>query len=351
MNLTPLRFSEDELLILDQTALPLEERWEKIETLEDLSEAIKSLKIRGAPLLGVVVAVSLAFFAGQAERKKENWAEKFPMWIKEMLSFRPTAVNPRNHLARMNEVFLQAHKEGKSPGEIVHLLWDEAKKIAREEKEICEKISEYGASLIGRNSRILTHCNTGALATYGTGTALGIIRKCAEEGKNPFVWVTETRPLLQGSRLTAFELEKLHIPYSIIVDSAVGDLFSKGEVQYVLVGADRIARNGDTANKIGTKTLALLAHLFQIPFLVAAPLSSFDPDIPSKEYIPIEFRKSEEILSLGSQPVAPGHFQVYNPAFDITESSLVTAFITEEGIYRPFHLDLLYQKIPPRRLE
>ncbi|MFN4182557.1 MAG: S-methyl-5-thioribose-1-phosphate isomerase, partial [bacterium] len=260
------------MLILDQTALPVEERWEKIETLEDLARAIKSLKIRGAPLLGVAVAVALAFFASQAQKKQENWLEKFPIWIKEMLSFRPTAVNPRNLLTRMNAVFLKAREEGKPPGDIVLLLWQEAEKIAREEREVCEKISEYGASLIGRNSHILTHCNTGALATYGIGTALGIIRKCAEQGKNPFVWVTETRPLLQGSRLTAYELEKLQIPYSIIVDSAAGDLFSRGEVQYVLVGADRIARNGDTANKIGTKTLALLAHQFHIPFLVSAPL-------------------------------------------------------------------------------
>ena len=351
MNFTPLRFSEDELLILDQTALPLKERWEKIETLQDLAQAIKSLKIRGAPLLGVAAAVSLAYFAGQEQKKQENWVEKFPIWIQEMLSFRPTAVNPRNHLAQMNSVFLQARKEGKSPQEIVRLLWGEALKIAKEEREICERIGEYGASLIGSDSQILTHCNTGALATYGIGTALGIIRKCAEQGKNPFVWVTETRPLLQGSRLTAYELEKLHIPYSIIVDSAVGDLFSRGEVQYVLVGADRIARNGDTANKIGTKTLALLAHQFHIPFFVSAPLSSFDWDIPSKENIPIEFRKSEEILSVGNHPVAPEHFRVHTPAFDITESSLITAFITEEGIYRPSQLDLLYQKIFSHKLQ
>ncbi len=336
-----LRFSDEEMWILDQTLLPQKEQYEQIRSVQDIADAVRKLKIRGAPLLGVLAAFALAFLARRAEKNEEAWADRFITWIQELRNTRPTAVNLYRSLNRMESLFFTLRKENRTAEEMAHLLWEEASRIAQEEESACENISHFGAHLVPKNAKILTHCNAGSFATYGIGTALGIIRKANEQKKNPFIWVSETRPLFQGSRLTAYELEKLGIPYKIIVDSAAGHLFAREEVQMVLVGADRIAANGDTANKVGTRLFAVLAQAHQIPFFVAAPTSSFDPELSTGERIPIEWRDPQEILSAGSQSFLPLHFCAENPAFDITEFSLITAFITEQGIFRPQQIDKL----------
>jgi methylthioribose-1-phosphate isomerase len=316
MEIKPFRWEGDKLLLLDQRKLPLKEEWMELRTHRDVAEAIKNMAVRGAPAIGCVAAYG--FVLGV---KSGDDPEKVAALLS---STRPTAKNLFWALERVKKALLS----GGDPEE-------EAVKIEREDVEGNKKIGELGASLIEEGMRILTHCNTGALATAGWGTALGIIRSCHYSGKAIHVWVDETRPFLQGSRLTAWELFREGIPHRIITDSSAGFLMSKGLVDAVIVGADRITARGDVANKIGTYSLSVLAKEHGIPFYVAAPSSTFDLDIHSGKEIPIEERSELEIRTCGGSPTAPEGSPALNLAFDITPAENVTAIITERGIIKP----------------
>ncbi|GAB6077558.1 S-methyl-5-thioribose-1-phosphate isomerase [Hydrogenobaculum acidophilum] len=311
-------FEKDTLFILDQRKLPFEEVYFEAKNIKDVAYAIKEMLVRGAPAIGCVAAYG------------------FMMGIKNGLSVdesydilyhtRPTAVNLIWALDRMKKAYTQ----GKD-------LLEEAKKIEQEDVETNLKMAKHGASLIAEKSVVLTHCNTGALATAGVGTALGIIKELYRQGKIEYVLVDETRPYLQGARLTAFELLKANIPYKIIVDSSAPFIISKGIVKAVFVGADRIASNGDTANKIGTFMLSLACKAYNVPFYVAAPTSTIDFNAKSFEDIPIEERKKEEVLTCKGIFVAPENSDAVNYSFDITPAQNISAIITEKGVaYYPY---------------
>ncbi len=326
-----LRWRGDCLLILDQRRLPEEEVYLEAKTPEELAEAIRTMAVRGAPAIGVAAAFGLVLAVSSADS-----AEAAQRKIKEasvlLASTRPTARNLFWALERMEEVKRQKAKV-KSVREA---LEEEALAIQREDYEACRAIGEFGAQLLAEKARILTHCNAGALATAGWGTALGVIRSAFSQGKSISVLADETRPLLQGSRLTAWELEKAGIPVTVIADSAAGYCMSKGLVEAVIVGADRIARNGDVVNKIGTYPLALLAKEHGIPFYVAAPLSTIDTSLANGEEIPIEERSAGEVVNIAGRRLAAVE-KAFNPAFDITPARLITAIICEKGVlYPPF---------------
>jgi methylthioribose-1-phosphate isomerase len=305
---TPLRWSDDALQLLDQRLLPGEERWLRCTEVEEVAEAIETLAVRGAPAIGVAAAYGAALardgdFEGAIER----------LW-----RTRPTAVNLHWALARMREAGPAAALET-------------AHAIAEREMEAMRVLSEHGAELFGGGGapkRVITHCNAGALATTGMGSALGVIRAANAAGDVAEVWVPETRPLLQGARLTAYELADEGIPHHVVTDSTPGLLMSRGLVDVAVVGADRIAANGDVANKIGTYQLATLAARHGIPFYVAAPMSTVDPEIATGADIPIEQRSPDELGTPGASPAA-------NWAFDVTPHDLVTAIVTEQGVFRP----------------
>jgi len=309
------------LKILDQTKLPNSKRYIKLITLEDIYRAIKELKIRGAPLIGVTAAYGLASLSFNMERDQLKRA------LKRIESARPTAVNLSWALRRM-EMIIE-----KNPEDLPYLLVEEAERIEKEEEESCRRIGKFGAELIRDGARVLTYCNTGRLATPGIGTALGIVYTAKEEGKRIEVYVCETRPLLQGARLTAFELKEEGIPFTLITDNMIATVMNKIDV--VLVGADRIARNYDVANKIGTHTIAIVAKHFGVPFYVAAPLSTFDFSKETGSQIEIEYRDSREVREVYGTKISPEGIDVLNPAFDITPKELITGIITEEGIIRP----------------
>lgn len=313
-----------ELQVLDQTLLPLKEEWILISSVDDTINAIQQLKVRGAPLIGVVAALSLAQSAlnGPPKEQLEHEAQA-------LYEARPTAVNLMNCMSRMQK----AIKENKSPEEIVRV----AEGLFREDVQLCESISQHGAELIQSGDSILTHCNTGGLATAGIGTALGVIRKAHEQGKIIHVYVDETRPLLQGGRLTTWELKKLKIPYTLISDNMSGHLMASGKIQKVIVGCDRIAANGDFANKIGTYSVAVLAQYHKIPFYVAGPYTTLDWECVSGDKIPIEERKAKEVLGVegffGAIQWAAEGSTVYNPAFDVTPANLVSRWILDFGVF------------------
>ena len=308
---------------LDQTLLPNEERWLETGDFRVLAEAICRLQVRGAPLIGIAGAYGLAVAAAAGEDIGAAAAE--------LRSTRPTAVNLSWALDRCLCVV-----DGlEEPQEIAKRLSKEAMTIHKEDIAANHRIGEHGARLLGNAHVVLTHCNAGALATGGYGTALGVIRLAHANGRLQRVFVDETRPLLQGSRLTAWELSRDHIPCTVIVDSAAGSYISRGEIDVVITGADRITANGDVANKIGTYQLAVLARENNIPFYVAAPTSTIDLSLASGVDIPIEQRTGEEITSLGSQTVAHAGVEAENPAFDVTPNEYVTAIITENGVARP----------------
>ncbi len=303
-----VRLEDDAVVILDQRRLPDEEVELRLESSSAVAGAIRRLAIRGAPAIGVAAAYGYALASSRGEDLEAAF--------EELLSARPTAVNLRWALDEM--------RADPTP--------DRAQEIHAAEVDRCRRMAAHAASLIAPGSRILTHCNTGALATGGYGTALGGIRAAWERGLVEHVWVGETRPLLQGSRLTAWELESLGIPFAVIVDSAAASLMARGEVDYVLTGADRIAANGDTANKIGTYGLAVAARHHDVPLYVVAPTSTLDPTAADGTQIPIEERDPTEVSGL-----FPGR----NPAFDVTPSALIAAIVTEEGIHQaPFEASL-----------
>jgi methylthioribose-1-phosphate isomerase len=332
--IAPVRWSGDRLLLLDQTRLPGEELTREYRRWEDVAEAIRSLVVRGAPAIGVVAAFGVALAA--RESRAENFDEllaDLETALKGLAATRPTAVNLFWALDRMRRTVLAAR--GQAIGPVRERLLAEARAILEEDVACNRALGDHGATLVASGARILTHCNAGALATAGYGTALGVIRSAHAQGKVALVWVDETRPVMQGSRLTAWECDRDGIPHRLIADVAAASLMARGEVDLVVTGADRIAANGDTANKIGTYGLAVLARHHGVPFYVAAPSSTIDPALASGAEIPIEERDGEEVRRLGAQQTAPLRTPVYNPAFDVTPASLITAIVTERGIFRP----------------
>ena len=338
--MTTLEWADGRLRFIDQTRLPAEEVI--VETTDHLvvCEAIRSLKIRGAPAIGV--AAAFAVLLAVRESRCSTPAELHAVLqsaVRDISATRPTAVNLFAAMRRMEGA---AHASGaKSAAAILDRLSAEALAIQREDIESCRIIGELGAGLISPGSSILTHCNAGALATAGAGTALAVVAEAARRGNVLRVFVDETRPLLQGARLTAWELVRLGIETVLITDSTAASVLRRGDVQAVVVGADRIAANGDTANKVGTYPLAVLAVRHGVPFYVAAPTSTIDAAIPDGEHIPIEEREGTEVTDFGGKRIAARGVKVYAPAFDVTPASLLSAIVTERGILRPpFHESL-----------
>jgi methylthioribose-1-phosphate isomerase len=321
---------------LDQTLLPHEERFVDTDDVRVVEDAIRGLGIRGAPAIGVAAAfgVVLAVKAKNADHSL-SVRRRVEEAIKSIGSTRPTAVNLFNALHRMK--MIAERNPHASEARLLQLLEAEAKAIQEDDIRACDRIGELGASLLGHGVSLLTHCNAGALATAGSGTALSVITAAARQGKVVRVFVDETRPLLQGSRLTAWELQKAGIPVVLITDSTAASVLRDGKVEAVIVGADRIAANGDAANKVGTYPLAVLASRHNVPFYVAAPTSTLDREAPNGSAIPIEERDAKEITHFAGVRVAPEGIGVYAPAFDVTPNELITAIVTEKDILRqPF---------------
>jgi methylthioribose-1-phosphate isomerase len=324
----PIEWLGDKLRILDQTGLPHETAFIEISDYRKVITAIKELKVRGAPAIGVAAGYGIALGAGQIEAASmEAFRQHLDNVLNDFGEARPTAVNLFHTIKRMREA---ASVLDDIKG-INQALIDEAISIHAEEKAATEKLSHLGAELIKDGFNILTHCNAGPLATAGYGTALGIIITASKHGKNIQVIATETRPLLQGARLTTWELMQENIPVTLITDSMAGHFMSKRQVDCVIVGADRIAANGDTANKIGTYTLAVLAYENRVPFYVAAPTSTIDMSLATGEEILIEERNSIEVISIGGKQIAPQGVKVANPAFDVTPNRYIKAIVTEKG--------------------
>ncbi len=319
----PLRWRDGRLELLDQTLLPAEERWLACRTPAEVAAAIRRLAVRGAPAIGVAAAYGLVLGvagAATAEEARRAFAAAHDL----LLATRPTAVNLRWALERGRAVFAAG-------GDL--LAWARALQTA--DVAANRRIGEHGRALFAKGDRVLTHCNAGALATAGYGTAVGVIRAAWEAGCVAQVWVDETRPLLQGARLTAWELERLGVPFRLITDSSAGALMARGLVERIVVGADRIAANGDTANKIGTYTVAVLAARHRVPFYVAAPLSTIDPRTPDGAAIPIEERAASEVTGMLGARTAPEATEVLNLAFDVTPAELITAIVTDAGVLLP----------------
>jgi methylthioribose-1-phosphate isomerase len=313
--------------LIDQRALPGELRFVECATVDELCAAIGSLAVRGAPALGVAGAFGVALAAATIER-----SEGVQSAARRLAATRPTAVN----LAWGVDRALRAWERGGVDAAIA-----EAERIAADDVAANRVLGGLGAELVPDDARVLTHCNTGSLATVGYGTALGVVRAAHERGKRPRVWAGETRPLLQGARLTAWELERLGIPVTVVADAMAGSLMASGDVDVVVVGADRIAANGDVANKIGTYPLAVLAREHGVPFVVAAPISTIDLDTPTGSAIPVEERSGDEVVRIGDERIAPTGVAAANRAFDVTPARLVTAIVTEHGILRPPYQDAL----------
>jgi methylthioribose-1-phosphate isomerase len=330
---SPLRWQEGHLRLLDQTRLPAAEEWLDCTAPEQVADAIRCLAVRGAPAIGVAAAYGLALgVAGAAEpdRLRERFEEVFHL----LAGTRPTAVNLRWALDQGRGVFEEAIAGG-GPEAAFPALLAFADRLHAEDIAANRRMGEHGAALFAAGNRVLTHCNAGALATAGYGTAIGVIESSWRQGKVGMVWVDETRPLLQGARLTAWELQRLGVPFRLLTDSSSGALFSRGMVDRVVVGADRIAANGDTANKIGTYTVAVLAHRHGVPFYVAAPLSTIDRATATGADIPIEERRPDEVTEVYGTRIAPEGIAALNFAFDVTPAELITAIITDAGVLLP----------------
>ncbi|HEY9015603.1 MAG TPA: S-methyl-5-thioribose-1-phosphate isomerase [Gemmatimonadales bacterium] len=335
---SPIRWTTDRAVqILDQTLLPEEERYVELRSIEQLAEAIRMLRVRGAPLIGIAAAMGVAGEAGKTESGEagKRVLKRIRVACELLGATRPTAVNLRWALDRMCRRAEQAVQRGEV---LQEALVAEANAIWEEDRRMCERIGELGAPLIPDRATVCTVCNAGALATGGMGTALAPIYVRHQAGGAPHVIVPETRPLLQGSRLTAWELHRSGVPVTLIADSMVASRLRLGDVRAVFVGADRIARNGDVANKIGTYGLALAARTHGIPFYVAAPWSTVDPATPNGAAIPIEERGPEEVMAWRGQRSAPAGVGAWNPAFDVTPAELITAIITDRGVVEPQHL-------------
>jgi len=337
---------DDSLRFIDQTRLPLEEITVRTADVNVIAEAIRSLRIRGAPAIGVAAAFGVVLALNPLIcRTRADCDQALAEAEKLLGGTRPTAVNLFAALRRMRAAFDGTPLD--SPPAIRAALLQEAQSILQEDVAACARIGELGATLIEPGSILLTHCNTGALATAGEGTALSVIMSAAAGGKVTRVYVDETRPLFQGSRLTAWELVKRKIPVTIITDSTAGLLFLQKRIHAVLVGADRIAANGDTANKVGTYTLAVLAARHRIPFYVVAPTSTIDAATAAGDLVRIEERDSREVTHVGGIRVAAEGADVFAPAFDVTPNELITAIVTERGILRPPYSQTIARLVEP----
>lgn len=319
-----LKLQEGKLFILDQQMLPDDEIWIEVEGPDHMIQIIKDLKVRGAPLIGVAASMSLALWA-----QEQRDLESFKKTSDSLWQSRPTAVNLMNALERMGRVAEETQVNPQS-------LINKAVEIFEEDVELCLKMARAGANLIQDGDNILTHCNTGGLATVGVGTALGVITEAHAQGKKIHVYVDETRPLLQGGRLTTWELEKAGVPYTLICDSMSGSLMSQGKIDKVFLGADRIAMNGDFANKIGTYNLAVLCNHHKVPFYTVAPQTTVDQKCESGEGIPVEMRKDSEVRGVygtfGDIRWAPKGSKTYNPAFDVTPADLLTGIVLDNNV-------------------
>jgi len=340
MRVKTIEWKGDRVRLLDQRKLPQEVRYLDCKDASSVAQAIRSMAIRGAPAIGVAAAMGIAIAAKKIQsRRPEDFRKSIEKICDQMRATRPTAVNLFWAIDRMKRILDRVHSYGID--EIRASLEEEALHIYEEDVEVNRKIGENGKILIRVGGGVLTHCNAGGLATAGYGTALGVIHAAWAEGKRFRVFVDETRPLLQGARLTAWELIQQNIPTTVLTDNMAGWLMKKGEITLVLVGADRIASNGDTANKIGTYGLAILSKWHDLPFYVAAPTSTLDISLTSGKDIPIEERAPEEVTHFGGRRITPKGVKAFNPAFDVTPHSLIHGIITEKGIIRkPFHKNL-----------
>jgi methylthioribose-1-phosphate isomerase len=340
--ISPLRWTDGALELLDQTALPAEESWLRASSVGEIADAIRRLAVRGAPAIGIAAGYGLVVALLDPDDPEPDLDLRIERAARELGATRPTAVNL--HWALGQGVRAWQELRARPPMEAIAGLLDWAQALHADDVERNRKMARHGAALFAPGDRALTHCNAGALATGGIGTAIGVLGEAFRSGRLAEVWVDETRPLLQGARLTAWELGRLGVPHHLVTDSMVGALMSRGMVDRVVVGADRIARNGDFANKIGTYTVAALAHRHGVPFYVAAPLSTFDPDCPNGAAIPIEERSGREVTEFPPATAADGDAAGrtapvgtpgFNLAFDVTPAELVTAIVTERGVLEP----------------
>ncbi|HET7342659.1 MAG TPA: S-methyl-5-thioribose-1-phosphate isomerase [Methylomirabilota bacterium] len=331
--ISPVRWERDRLVLLDQRLLPGQELERVYGRWEDVADAIRTLAVRGAPAIGVAAAFGVALAARASTATTfDGLRADLEVALKGLAATRPTAVNLFWALDRMRRT--QESLRDRSLDEVRAHLVKEAQAILAEDLAANRALGDHGATLVPPRARILTHCNAGALATAGYGTALGVVRSAHAQGKVALLWVDETRPVMQGSRLTAWECVRDGIPHRLIADVVAASLMARGEVDLVVTGADRIAANGDTANKIGTYALAVQARYHGVPFYIAAPFSTIDPALPSGAHIPIEERDALEVRRVGGQATAPDGSPVFNPAFDVTPAALISAIITERGVFK-----------------
>ena len=340
--LPTIEWQDDTVVMVDQRKLPGKEVYLRCRSAREVARAIKKMVIRGAPAIGLAAAMGLAIGVRRSRAKgSTQLAAEFYKLCEVMAATRPTAVNLFWAIEQMKTTFAAAVRAGRSPSEIADGLVEAARRIHDADVANCRALGAHGAEIVPAEGRVLTHCNAGALATGGYGTALGVIRAAVERGKQIAVFADETRPFLQGARLTAWELLRDGIETTIITDSMAGSLMCNGGVDLVVVGADRVASNGDVVNKIGTYTVAVLAREHGVPFYVAAPVSTIDLSVSSGAYIPIEERSEREVTHVGSTRMAPEGAGVWNPSFDVTPHRLITGIITEQGICRPPFSDSL----------
>ena len=334
--LPTIEWQPDAVVMIDQRKLPGREVYVTCRTPAEVARAIKTMVIRGAPAIGVAAAMGIALGMRKSRAQgTKQFAIELNKFAELMAGTRPTAVNLFWAIDRMKRALGAGVEAGESVEQLKDRLEREAHAIHDEDLASCRAIGRWGAEVVPAQARILTHCNAGALATAGYGTALGVIRAAAEQGKVVQVFADETRPFLQGARLTAWELVRDGVPTTIITESMAGPLMRGGQIDFIVVGADRIAANGDFANKVGTYTVAMMAQAHGVPFYVAAPLSTIDLNTPDGDAIPIEQRNAREMTHVGSLQIAPSGASIWNPAFDVTPHRLVAGIITERGIVRP----------------
>ena len=334
--LPTIEWQPDAVVMIDQRKLPGREVYVTCRTPAEVARAIKTMVIRGAPAIGVAAAMGIALGMRKSRAQgTKQFAVELNKLAELMAGTRPTAVNLFWAIDRMKRALAAGVEAGESVDQLKDRLEREAHAIHDEDLANCRDIGRWGAEVVPAQARILTHCNAGALATAGYGTALGVIRAAAEQGKVVRVFADETRPFLQGARLTAWELVRDGVPTTIIAESMAGPLMRGGQIDFIVVGADRIAANGDFANKVGTYTVAMMAQAHGVPFYVAAPLSTIDLNTPDGDAIPIEQRNAREMTHFGSLQIAPSEASIWNPAFDVTPHRLVAGIITERGIVRP----------------
>jgi methylthioribose-1-phosphate isomerase len=340
--LPTIAWDGDDILMIDQRKLPGREIYVRCRTGNEVAKAITTMVIRGAPAIGVAAAMGLALGARRSTATgTKQFAVDFQRLADTLAATRPTAVNLFWAIERMKQALATGVQAGEGVVELVARLRQEADRIHDDDLESCRAIGRHGAALVPDDARILTHCNAGALATAGYGTALGVVRGAVDAGKRVAVYADETRPFLQGARLTAWELVKDGIPTTVITDNMAAAIMARERVDLVVVGADRIAANGDAANKIGTYGLAIAAHAHGIPFYVAAPWSTIDLATPTGAEIPIEERNAKEVTHMAGTQVTPDGASVRNPSFDVTPHRYITAIVTERGILRPPYLEAL----------